>query len=213
MLTGRRCGGTGTMSSPPRKMRPSLGVSKPASIRSNVVLPQPDGPSSAKNSPWAMSKLSASTAATAPKRLLTASKRISGALPPVLWSAPPVAIDSPFAAHTLAARADRSTRRRRMSACCGQGSSHRLLPARIFPLALARIHARLEAAVEPPLFCESGKVGANSGGATGEICGTYSGRLQHRRPVDRTCEDVGKELHARVARGHPAVDAQHSLGL
>src|SRR5262245_46060777 len=207
MLTGRRCGGTGTTSSPPRKMRPSLGVSKPASIRSNVVLPQPDGPSSAKNSPCPISKVSVSTAATAPKRLLTASKRISGALPPAPWSAPPVAIDSPFAAHTLAARTGRSTRSR------GQGSSHRPLPARIFPLAFARVHSRLEAAVEPPLFRESGKVGTDPGRATGEIGGTYSGRLQHRRPVDRTCKDVGKELHARVARGHPAVDAQHSLGL
>src|SRR5215510_8103498 len=180
MLTGRRCGGTGTMSSPPRKMRPALGVSKPASIRSNVVLPQPDGPSSAKNSPLAISKVSVSTAATAPKCLLTASKRIRDALPSAPWSAPAVAIDSPFAAHTLAAHADRSTRRRRMSACCGQGSSHRLLPARILPLALARIHSRYEAAIEPPLLREPGEIG-----------GTYSGRLRHRRPVDRTCEDVG----------------------
>ena len=50
MLTGRRCGGSATMSSPSSRMRPSSGVSKPASIRSSVVLPQPDGPSSAKNS-------------------------------------------------------------------------------------------------------------------------------------------------------------------
>ena len=38
------------MSSPSSRMRPSSGVSKPASMRSSVVLPQPDGPSSAKNS-------------------------------------------------------------------------------------------------------------------------------------------------------------------
>ena len=42
---------------------PSVGVSKPASMRSSVVLPQPDGPSSAKNSRSWMSSDSRSTAA------------------------------------------------------------------------------------------------------------------------------------------------------
>ena len=78
MLTGRRCGGTPAMSSPSSRMRPSLGVSKPASMRSSVVLPQPDGPSSAKNSRSKMSSDSRSTATTPPKRLLTASNRTSG---------------------------------------------------------------------------------------------------------------------------------------
>ncbi len=82
MLTGRWCGGTAAISSPASRMRPSLGASKPASMRSSVVLPQPDGPSSAKNSPCRMSSVSASTATTAPKRLLTASNCTSaGAVP------------------------------------------------------------------------------------------------------------------------------------
>ena len=51
MFTGRLFGGSCAMSLPSIRMRPSVGVSKPASMRSNVVLPQPDGPSSAKNSP------------------------------------------------------------------------------------------------------------------------------------------------------------------
>ena len=34
-------------------MRPCVGISKPASMRSSVVLPQPEAPSSAKNSPRA----------------------------------------------------------------------------------------------------------------------------------------------------------------
>src|SRR5215213_7223445 len=58
-------------------MRPSFGVSKPASMRRSVVLPQPDGPSSAKNSPSRISSESRSTAAKPEKRLLTASKRTS----------------------------------------------------------------------------------------------------------------------------------------
>ena len=41
------------MSSPPSMMRPGSGCSKPAIIRSVVVLPEPDGPSSVKNSPSA----------------------------------------------------------------------------------------------------------------------------------------------------------------
>ena len=43
-------------------MSPLSGISKPASMRSKVVLPQPDGPSSEKNSPRLISKLTSSTA-------------------------------------------------------------------------------------------------------------------------------------------------------
>src|SRR5947208_6097506 len=43
-------------------MRPEVGVSKPASMRSSVVLPQPEEPSRAKTSPLAMSTETLSTA-------------------------------------------------------------------------------------------------------------------------------------------------------
>ncbi len=39
-------GGTGSIGSSSTMMRPVSGVMKPASSRSSVVLPQPDGPSS-----------------------------------------------------------------------------------------------------------------------------------------------------------------------
>ena len=51
MLTGRRLAETAVTSSPWRTMRPASGASNPAIIRSVVVLPQPLGPSSEKNSP------------------------------------------------------------------------------------------------------------------------------------------------------------------
>src|SRR5260370_27032660 len=60
-------------------MRPSSGISKPASRRNSVVLPQPEGPSSAKNSPGKISSDRPATALTPEKRLLTASNRTSGA--------------------------------------------------------------------------------------------------------------------------------------
>src|SRR3984893_2223666 len=65
------------MSLPFSRMVPESGVSKPASMRSSVVLPQPEGPSSAKNSPAAISRETSSTAAAAPgeKRLATRSMR------------------------------------------------------------------------------------------------------------------------------------------
>ena len=78
MLTGRSCGSTCAMSLPSSRMRPSSGVSKPASIRSSVVLPQPLGPSSAKNSPALMSSESRSTARKPPNFFTTASMRSSG---------------------------------------------------------------------------------------------------------------------------------------
>ena len=50
MFTARRLGGTGAMSAPSSRIVPSVGASKPASMRIRVVLPQPEGPSRAKNS-------------------------------------------------------------------------------------------------------------------------------------------------------------------
>jgi hypothetical protein len=43
-------------------MAPSVGLSKPAIMRSVVVFPQPDGPRSEKNSPAAMEKSASDTA-------------------------------------------------------------------------------------------------------------------------------------------------------
>ena len=73
MLTGRRCGGTPVMSCPSIRMRPLSGLSKPASRRSRVVLPQPEPPSRANSSPRAISRSTPATASTAPKRLVTPS--------------------------------------------------------------------------------------------------------------------------------------------
>ncbi len=62
VLTLRRYGGTLDTSAPSSTIRPSVGCSKPAIILSSVVLPQPDGPSSEKNSPRRMAKSARSTA-------------------------------------------------------------------------------------------------------------------------------------------------------
>ena len=43
-----------------------VGLSKPAIMRSSVVLPQPDGPSSEKNSPSRMVRLASSSALNVP---------------------------------------------------------------------------------------------------------------------------------------------------
>ena len=51
MLTSRSNGASRVTSRPPRCTAPAVGASKPAIIRSTVVLPEPDGPSIAKNSP------------------------------------------------------------------------------------------------------------------------------------------------------------------
>ena len=56
-------------------MAPEVGVSKPASMRSRVDLPQPEEPSNAKISPLRMAMDTSSTAATSPKRLVSRSTR------------------------------------------------------------------------------------------------------------------------------------------
>src|SRR5580658_6903506 len=66
------------MSSPPRKILPLEGCSKPPTMRSVVVLPQPDGPSSAKNSPGASSSVRSSTAIMPLNSLVTFSNRTAG---------------------------------------------------------------------------------------------------------------------------------------
>ena len=50
----------------PTKMLPDVGSSSPAIIRKVVVLPQPDGPRSAKNDPCGMTNERSSTALKSP---------------------------------------------------------------------------------------------------------------------------------------------------
>src|SRR5216683_2600646 len=77
MLTGRRFGVTEAPSWPCKRMRPLSGTSKPAIIRSVVVLPQPLGPSKEKNSPSRIERVTPRTAAAFPKRLPTLSSSIA----------------------------------------------------------------------------------------------------------------------------------------
>jgi len=66
MLEGRRLAGMPSMDWPSTAMEPLVGLSKPAIMRSSVVLPQPDGPSSEKNSPSRMVSEASSSALNAP---------------------------------------------------------------------------------------------------------------------------------------------------
>ena len=77
VLTLRLYGGVPTASTPPIRISPSSGCSKPAIIRSDVVLPQPEGPSSERNSPFRTWKETALTAVSAPKRLVTVRNSMS----------------------------------------------------------------------------------------------------------------------------------------
>src|SRR5687767_6010285 len=59
----------------PIQMRPASARSRPASRRSSVVLPQPDGPSSTRHSPDSISKSTPASAVCAPNRFETPSNR------------------------------------------------------------------------------------------------------------------------------------------
>ncbi len=76
MLVGRWFAGTPAMSCPSIRMVPAVGSSKPAMQRSSVVLPQPDGPSSEKNSPSRISAETPSSAVTSPNRFSTVQSSI-----------------------------------------------------------------------------------------------------------------------------------------
>src|SRR4030066_144436 len=75
MVTPRFAAGSGVTSSSPMKMRPPVGYSSPAIMRSAVVLPHPDGPSSVTSCPAGISRVTPSTATTVPKRLTNFSSR------------------------------------------------------------------------------------------------------------------------------------------
>ena len=66
MLTSRSDAGTSVTSRPAMTIRPLVGASSPAIIRSVVVLPQPLGPSSVVSVPRATRRLTAATTSGAP---------------------------------------------------------------------------------------------------------------------------------------------------
>src|SRR5215207_11669945 len=66
MAIFRSLGGRPVTTRPPMRMSPSDGCSRPAIVRSNVVLPQPEGPSSTRYSPSAVARSMPSRAWTRP---------------------------------------------------------------------------------------------------------------------------------------------------
>src|ERR1700761_7886214 len=74
MPKSRWFAGTRVMSRPAKWMLPEVGVSRPAIIRSSVVLPQPDGPRKHTSLPSGTLRSTLSTAYAALKRLVTACK-------------------------------------------------------------------------------------------------------------------------------------------
>src|SRR5262249_53092786 len=78
----RRYGGTWLSGRPPSRISPAVADSKPAIIMRVVVLPEPLGPSSVRNSPGGTVRETPSTAITGPKALGTSTS----------WRAAPVCI-------------------------------------------------------------------------------------------------------------------------
>ncbi|VWB26054.1 hypothetical protein BME24068_01070 [Burkholderia metallica] len=75
MFTGRRYGGSEARSSPSTKILPEVAVSSPASMRRSVDLPQPELPSSANSSFFAIVRFTLSTAVLSPNFFTTFSMR------------------------------------------------------------------------------------------------------------------------------------------
>src|SRR5260370_19135146 len=74
MASPRLVGGSDVTSAPSIRMRPDVTSSSPAIRRSNVDLPQPDGPTKTTNSPSAISRLMSGIAANSPNALRTPSR-------------------------------------------------------------------------------------------------------------------------------------------
>src|SRR5262249_60390184 len=78
MPTSRLFGGSRPTSRPLISTRRGVGSTNPAMIRSVVVLPQPEGPSSVRNSPSSTVRSSAASASTSPYRCSTPSSTTLG---------------------------------------------------------------------------------------------------------------------------------------
>ena len=90
MPMSRLAAGLPETSLPSMSTSPVSAVSNPATIRSAVVLPQPDGPSSATSSPGAISSDIPSSALAAPKaRVSSRSDTLVPSRAPAAW--PPAA--------------------------------------------------------------------------------------------------------------------------
>src|SRR6266496_1514619 len=63
----RALGGSPVTTRPPMSTSPAVGRSRPATVRSSVVLPQPDGPSSTRYSPSVVARSIPSRACTRPE--------------------------------------------------------------------------------------------------------------------------------------------------
>src|SRR4029079_19085359 len=75
METSRYFGRMSVTSRSPINTRPALAVSRPERMRSAVVFPEPEAPSSTRNSPGAISRSNSSSTLTLPKYFRTLSKR------------------------------------------------------------------------------------------------------------------------------------------
>src|SRR5690242_993517 len=76
MPIARLWAGSAVTSRSPNQIRPEEGTTKPASIRSSVVLPQPEGPSRVKKRPDGISRSRSRKSACPSKPWLTRSKRM-----------------------------------------------------------------------------------------------------------------------------------------
>src|SRR5829696_6805684 len=83
MAMSRSFGGTLLTTRPPMEISPLVMFSSPASMRSRVDLPQPDGPTSTTNSPSAMSTLTPCSTLTEPKALRALRMSTVAIRPPV----------------------------------------------------------------------------------------------------------------------------------
>src|SRR3954469_23724496 len=82
MAMSRSFGGTLFTMRPPMAISPDVMFSSPASMRSSVDLPQPEGPTSTTNSPSAISTLTPCSTSTGPKALRTFLIATDAILPP-----------------------------------------------------------------------------------------------------------------------------------
>src|SRR4029450_2984544 len=79
MAMSRSGGATSFTTSPPIRTSPLVARSRPAAMRRTVVFPDPDGPTTTRNSPSATSRLRSSTATAPPSKTLRRSRNSSSA--------------------------------------------------------------------------------------------------------------------------------------
>src|SRR5262249_22574224 len=113
--------------------------------------------------------------------------------------------------HLTGFRSSSCRPRRKSFFPCAHCALDRVAPSAPFALTRGLVHARLKAALAFPQRRKSLELRTQSRSIARHVSCTERGRLLDNRAIDGCCQDIRKELHGKIARGHSTVSPQDRI--